>query len=867
MKFTLKDYQEEAVGKVLQTLRKASKRWQEEGEKNAFALSAATGAGKTVMAAAIFEALFHGDDSYDFVADPTATVIWFSDDPALNEQTRFRFIEASDRINFSDLEVVANTFCRDKFEAGKIYFLNTQKLGKKSLLVRGHEPSIEDDSQGELIPRIKPDLRSQTIWDTIQNTIDDPNLTLYLVLDEAHRGMGKPSASAVTEKSTIVKRLINGQSSTSAIPIVVGVSATVERFDAAMKVAESRTRLDNVVVDSVKVQASGLLKDTIILEIPEKVGKFDTVLIRRAIHKLKDISEAWEEYGKLQKEDKVVKPLMVVQVPNTPDHDLIGRALDTIFKEWEELKKESIVHVFGEHTEMEFGGHTVSYISPERIQESKWVRVVLAKDAISTGWDCPRAEVMLSFRVATDRTHITQLLGRMIRSPLARRISGNDRLNSVDCILPFFDAETVEKVAEDLMKGGDDDSSGPLEGRRVLIHSKEVFPTTEVSNEVWERLTSLPSQSLPQRGTKPIKRLTALAQILSSDALLENAGREAHEFLHKVLDSAKVRYSKELISARQSVLTVEGKSLTVDIGEGNKSFNDFVEDADFQVIEDCYKRSARIVSPDLARTYAEYLAKNNTSNESDEEKLIEAHIEIASMGLVTKLQEYLEYEADKLAREWFDEYRVAIKMLPEERQNTYREIKAWSRIPQDIELSKPSSWIVATTLLKKDGSREALPKYTKHLMVDKNDRLFPADLNTWEVAVLETESSRKDFICWYRNPSHPSHDSLGIPYENNGRYSMVRPDFIFFAKDKNGKTVVDVVDPHGIHFEDTLPKLDGLAIYAQRHKHLFRRFESVAKIGDKFRVLDLMDESVYEAILKSKDPVKLFLSEVAFDYK
>lgn len=866
MKFTLKDYQEEAVGKVLENLKKASKRWHEEREKNAFSLSAATGAGKTVMAAAFFEALFHGDDSYNFEADSKATVIWFSDDPSLNEQTRFRLLEASDRLNFSDLVVVENTFNRDKFEAGKIYFLNTQKLGKKSLLVRGHNSSVEEDLQGELFPRIKPDLRSQTIWDTIQNTIDDPNLTLYLVLDEAHRGMGKPTDNVAKEKSTIVKRLINGQGSLSAIPIVVGISATVERFNIAMEMAESRTRLDNVVVDSVKVQASGLLKDTIILDIPEKVGKFDTVLIRRAVHKLKDVSEAWEEYGKLQKEDKIVKPLMVVQVPNTPDHDEIGQALDTILKEWEVLKNESIVHVFGEHTNIVFGNHSISYMSPERIQESQWVRVVLAKDAISTGWDCPRAEVMLSFRAATDRTHITQLLGRMIRSPLARRISGNDRLNSVECILPFFDSEAVEDVAEILMKGGDEESSGPLEGRRVLIHSKEVFPNSKISNDVWEKLTSLPSQSLPHRNTKPIKRLTALAQVLSSDGLLENAGREAHELLHKVLDSAKLRYSTELTSARQSVLTVEGKSLSVNIGEGEKTFNDFVEYADFLVIENCFKRSARIISPDLARTYAEYLASKSTSNDSDEEKLIEAHIEIASMGLVNELQEYLEYEADKQARKWFDDYRVAIKMLPEEKQNTYKEIKAWSRIPQDIELSKPSSWIVATTLLNKDGSREPLPKYKNHLMIDKEGD-FPADLNTWEVAVLEKESSRKDFICWYRNPSHPSHDSLGIPYENNGNYSMVRPDFIFFAKDKNGEIVVDVVDPHGIHFEDTLPKLDGLAIYAQKHKHLFRRFESVAKIGDKFRVLDLMDETVSKAILKSEDPEKLFLSEIAFDYK
>ena len=84
-------------------LQKARKRWHEDGDRHAFSLTAATGAGKTVMAAAVFEALFHGDDDYDFDADPGAVVIWFSDDPSLNEQTRFRLMEASDRLTTHDL--------------------------------------------------------------------------------------------------------------------------------------------------------------------------------------------------------------------------------------------------------------------------------------------------------------------------------------------------------------------------------------------------------------------------------------------------------------------------------------------------------------------------------------------------------------------------------------------------------------------------------------------------------------------------------------------------------------------------------------------------------------------------------------------
>lgn len=194
MKFTLKDYQEEAVTAVLQRVDQARDNWHGKyGSKSSFSLSATTGAGKTVIAAAVFEALFHGDDDFDFEADSGAVVIWFSDDPSLNEQTRFRLLEASDRLRFSDLVVVESSFSQERFDGGKVYFLNTQKLGKKSLLVRGHDPEVDEERarKGELFPETRPDARAYTIWDTIKNTVEDPSLTLYLVLDEAHRGLGK----------------------------------------------------------------------------------------------------------------------------------------------------------------------------------------------------------------------------------------------------------------------------------------------------------------------------------------------------------------------------------------------------------------------------------------------------------------------------------------------------------------------------------------------------------------------------------------------------------------------------------------------------------------------------------------------------
>ena len=202
---------------------------------------------------------------------------------------------------------------------------------------------------------------------------------------------------------------------------------------------QGRATLPPVLVDAAKVQASGLLKDTIILEIPKGTGAFETVLVRRATDKLKEISATWAEYAKQQDDAETVQPLMVLQVPNTPDHTIIGQALDTIFAQYPELRDEFDRPCFRRAHDADL------WASRRRLRRARAgagdadIRMLIAKDAISTGWDCPRAEVMVSFRPAPDKTHITQLLGRMIRTPLARSIPGNERLNSVDCLLPQFD--------------------------------------------------------------------------------------------------------------------------------------------------------------------------------------------------------------------------------------------------------------------------------------------------------------------------------------------------------------------------------------------------------------------------------------------
>lgn len=842
---TLKDYQTDALRKVVENLRKAAKRWHEDGDRHAFSLTAATGAGKTVIAAAVFETLFYGDADLDVPADPGAVILWFSDDPSLNEQTRARLMQVSDKISGYDMRVVkGGSFNIEKLQPRTIYFVNRDKLKDDGLLSRGHDFEAEAAVKGQ--PMI--DGVDYTFWDTLTNTIEDPDLTLYMVMDEAHRGMKRQTKAKQDEKDTIVRRLINGHGSVPAMPIVWGISATVAHFDEAMKNAEGFSTMPNVVVDSALVQESGLLKDVIALDIPAEVGAFDTVLVRRATEKIEESSRAWATYAEEQ-EAPLVKPLMVLQVPNTPDPNEIAKALNAIYQTWPDLEAGSVAHVFGEHTDQTFGSHVVPYVAPERVQDESWIRVLVAKDAISTGWDCPRAEVLLSFRPAEDHTHITQLMGRLVRTPLARRIPGNDRLNAVTAILPFFNEATVTAVADALMNGG---GGEPIPGRRVLVNPKDMLPREGLPETLWEKFESLPSETVPRDDVRPVPRLTRLAHELAADGLVPDAGKKAHTELHKVLNAARQRYADEVAEAVTDVHTVEGKTLVVQVGEKRKTFEEFEAEADAAVIEDAYQRARRAFSQDVSRTYAEHLAQDSDEDNEDD-ALLDAHAQIAGMGMVPEIREYLESEAEKIADAWLDEHRVAIRSLGDDREETYRVLRETSRHPHPADLMRPRNHLVKTAERLADGMEKPLPTREGHVLCNAEGRYPFVPGSDWETQVLDKEATRPGYLGWYRNPPARRPDSLGVSYEMDGTTKIVRPDFLFFNEMGDGSITVSIVDPHGDQYGDALPKIKGLAQYAEEHGSDFLRIESLAEFNGKMRVLDLKSTAVRKAVSETKD--------------
>lgn len=853
MKWPLLDFQTDAVAEVLTRLQRAKQAYLDYGEIGAFALSATTGAGKTVMATAVFEALFYGSEEFDFEADPTAVVLWVTDDPFLNEQTKDRILEAGGGkpLGYGELEVIDDGFEQELFDPQRIYFLNIQKLAATSHLVR------------------VTDQRHITLWDTIRNTIEHPQRTLYLVLDEAHRGMRR--AADPEARPTIVQRLVNGHSDVPPAPIVWGISATIARFDAAMKAANAKGRVlyPNVEVDSARVQKSGLLKDTICLDFPDEKGDFETTLLKSAVSEVREIGRIWDEYAEREGLADPVVPLLVVQVPNTPkDRDLI-RYLDTIYDNWPDLGYDAVANVFGERQDLQLGPYEIPYIPPQKVQESTHIRVLLAKDAITTGWDCPRAEVMISFRGALDPTYITQLLGRMVRTPLARRIESVERLNSVTCVLPKFNRPTAIRVAEILtgeveVDEDPDAAANKGMGRRVIIKPVDVDWNPHIPAEVREVFANLPSEAAPKGNKKPIQRLLAVAAAFALDELRPDPNKEAREAIYAALDGLMAEHAAKVEEGVAEIFAADIRRYVRRMANGGSEEHTRTERGDERTVADAFRAATRTLGAAIANGYVRRLVDTAVAKGEDVD-VVAAQARLAALVQIEGAVEEVERKADALADSWLQSARVEIKGLAEDRQALYREFTQQGTQPKKVDIVVPGPDKEAFY----DDKGKAYRTFDLHVISDKNGKYPLVRYTQLELQVLETELGRPGVVAWYRNPSSGSADALRVPYEvGEGVWKSMQPDFIFFSRNKKGRIEASIVDPHSAHLSDALPKLKGLARFAELYGDQFARIDAIAEVDGEIRVLDMTQERVRKSVVSATgaNAEPLYVADVSVDY-
>ena len=431
MKLTLFPFQDIALQKLRANVAKARFDYQDDATPQVVSYTAPTGAGKTVIMASLIEQIFRG--TAEFPEQPDAIFVWLSDSPELNQQSRDKIDLKSDYISLTQTETISeDSFSEEILADGKIYFLNTQKLGKNCILTR------------------HSDMRQWTIWETLANTVRDKGNRLYFIIDEAHRGMHGNNAAIAT---TIMQKFLKGspQDSLPVMPLVIGITATPERFNRLVDGLGSTT-IRKVVTTADEVRQSGLLKDRIIIEYPDMLNN-EMAVLQAATDEWMDKCVHWEQYCREQ-HYSYVDPVFVIQVQNGSGNELSKTDLDACLKTIEEranlrFNEGEVVHTFGQTVQsIIMGGLNVPYVEPSRIAENRTIKVVFFKENLSTGWDCPRAETMMSFRKAEDATYIAQLLGRMVRTPKQMRIQVDESLNEVRLFLPYFNAETVKDVVE-----------------------------------------------------------------------------------------------------------------------------------------------------------------------------------------------------------------------------------------------------------------------------------------------------------------------------------------------------------------------------------------------------------------------------------
>ena len=552
MKVNLFSFQQKALNNLRMNVEEAMGSYQRTRTPQVISFTAPTGAGKTIIMAALIEDIYCGSGIYP--EQPEAIFVWLSDSPELNEQSKVKIDLKADKITLGKTVTISDEdFDSEVLEDGHIYFLNTQKLSRSSNLTK------------------RSDKRQYTIWETLQNTVNKKTNHLYFIIDEAHRGMQGVEAGKAT---TIMQKFLKGSESDglNPMPLVIGMSATTERFNNLVKGTTST--IHNVVVTADEVRASGLLKDRIIISYSEEssVSK-DMAVFQAATDDWKIKCDHWYQYC-YEQHYAQVNPIFVVQVENGNSECISKTDLDTCLKNIQErtgikFTIGEVVHTFGQtESSLTIAGLEVPFMEPSRISDDKKIRVVFFKENLSTGWDCPRAETMMSFRPAKDSTYIAQLLGRMIRTPMQMHIQVDDILNDVHLYLPYFDIESVNKVIEDLQATEGGDIPTDISGE-------------DINNRTFETLTVRPKSGYDKKNKIPDGQLSIFDNVndsvtnkehLTGTLISDESEEQSHiEVTRKKIvdDKNKSNYETTQIVTQEKTLVTHNDFLSSEKSSGN----------------------------------------------------------------------------------------------------------------------------------------------------------------------------------------------------------------------------------------------------------------------------------------------------------
>lgn len=389
-----KNYQEKAIVKLKQEVNDLL---DVEGNKICI-FKSPTGSGKTLMMAEFLKRLI--DSRID---GKKFSFIWIAVNK-LHDQSRNSLKKYYDPLGiglkcsyFEDLD-------ERKISENEILFLNWASInkGEKGIITRANE---RDNNLSTVVARTK-----------------DEGRIVILIIDESHH-------TAKGDESRVVINEI-------APKVTIEVSATPQISDA--------NRL--VEVEREKVRDEGMTKKEVIvndgfknyeIEKREKDETADEIVLKAALKKRIILQKEFESAG------SNINPLLLIQLPDTRQ-GMPDKKADVL----------SLLKKFGYSTD---NGCLAVYLSEkdskinlENIEKNgNEVEVMIFKQAVALGWDCPRAHILVLFRQWKEETLVfsLQTLGRIMRMPEQKHYS-IPSLNNAYLYTSLSDIST--KIANDI---------------------------------------------------------------------------------------------------------------------------------------------------------------------------------------------------------------------------------------------------------------------------------------------------------------------------------------------------------------------------------------------------------------------------------
>ena len=372
----LKTYQEDAIDDLIDKAKKLLNI--ADGKKLVF--KAPTGSGKTIMMAEFLKQLV---DDKEIKQPPS--FIWTAP-KKLHIQSKEKldiYCEKSRTLECSYFEDLSDR----KIDENEILFFNWSSVNKK-----GTNTIVKENEQEFYLSKVLERTREE-------------GRKIILIIDEVHYSAGqmdKKEKSAALQLRKDIEPSLTIE--VSATPILAGdyeVSVQTEEVKKEAMIKKSLVLNENFV----NVFKDGKIKT----ELGEKKLEKDSeeTVINEALKKRSEIIKSY------QKEGSDVNPLVLIQLP-----DRKGQREDEL--------KDKVIKILKDkfNISTEKGNNKLAiWLSGEHVNKEdverndSGVEVLLFKQAIALGWDCPRAQVMVLFREWHSPIFSIQTVGRIMRMP------------------------------------------------------------------------------------------------------------------------------------------------------------------------------------------------------------------------------------------------------------------------------------------------------------------------------------------------------------------------------------------------------------------------------------------------------------------